>query len=81
MGLGAALGGFFGELSALSTSLALAFAGGAMLYITLDELFPAASQAGRVVLDDSGDSWRWVGWRRAYENGLSSMEMKKALLC
>ncbi|HBE05423.1 MAG TPA: ZIP family metal transporter [Firmicutes bacterium] len=51
MGVGAALGGFFGELSALSTSLSLAFAGGAMLYITLDELFPAASELG---------GWFWM---------------------
>ncbi|MGM0419648.1 MAG: ZIP family metal transporter [Bacillota bacterium] len=42
MGVGAFLGGFFGSISPLFLSLALGFAGGAMLYIVYDELIPDA---------------------------------------
>lgn len=44
MGLGATIGGFFGELSAATTGMALGFAGGAMIYITVDELMPTAAR-------------------------------------
>jgi len=40
MGIGAFLGGYFGDISCYLLSFYLGFAGGAMLYITFDELIP-----------------------------------------
>ncbi|MCK4260697.1 MAG: hypothetical protein KAX49_17095 [Halanaerobiales bacterium] len=42
MGIGAALGAYFGDLSPNTLSIALGLAAGAMLYITFDELVPDA---------------------------------------
>lgn len=46
MGLGAAVGGFFGRLSAPAVATALAFAGGAMLAVVFMELLPMGEEAG-----------------------------------
>lgn len=54
MALGAMAGGIFGELSAAATGISLGFAGGAMLYITIDELVPAASET-------AGPLWMLAG--------------------
>jgi len=43
-GLGAFVGAYFGGISPLFLSIALGFAGGAMLYITFDELIPDAQE-------------------------------------
>ncbi len=42
MGIGALIGGFLGEVSDLTSSIAFGFAAGAMLYIVFDELIPDA---------------------------------------
>jgi ZIP family zinc transporter len=47
MGLGAFLGALLGRVSPLVLSLSLGFAGGAMLYVTCDELIPDAHNLSR----------------------------------
>lgn len=47
MGLGAFLGALLGRVSPLILSLSLGFAGGAMLYVTCDELIPDAHNLSR----------------------------------
>ena len=44
MGVGALLGGLLGHVSPILLALALGFAGGAMLFITCDELIPDAQE-------------------------------------
>jgi len=44
MGLGAFAGAYLGKISPFSLSLALGFAAGAMLFITFDDLIPAAHE-------------------------------------
>jgi len=44
MGVGAALGGLLGHVSPLLLAVSLGFAGGAMLFITCDELIPDAQE-------------------------------------
>lgn len=46
MAAGAAVGGIFGRLSAPAISSALAFAGGAMCFVVLQELLPTAERIG-----------------------------------
>lgn len=46
MSAGAAVGGFFGRLSAPAVSTALAFAGGAMFFVVVKELIPAGRELG-----------------------------------
>lgn len=47
MGLGAFLGALLGGISPIALSLSLGFAGGAMLFITCDELMPDAQKLSR----------------------------------
>lgn len=44
MGVGALIGGILGEISSLTVALSLAFAGGAMLYITCSEIIPESNE-------------------------------------
>ncbi|MGE5552037.1 MAG: ZIP family metal transporter [Bacteroidota bacterium] len=46
MGFGAAVGGFFGRLSAPAVATALAFAGGAMFFVVFKELLPTGEEVG-----------------------------------